>query len=126
LKSRQNSAASKIRATTPQPCHAIFAIDPADDPAEAWRVGAKNLATTPSPTTRRLAMKITITIPLTVSADIAVTSDTNLDFLSQDIRYIVQWYMINWMLASNVDMDIPDLVTLFTNWDVGAFEIGIG
>jgi len=71
-------------------------------------------------------MKITITIPLTVSADIAVTNDTNLDFLSQDIRYIVQWYMINWMVASSVDMDIPDLVTLFTNWDIGEFEIGFG
>jgi hypothetical protein len=77
-------------------------------------------------TTRRLAMKITITLPLTVSADIAVTNDTNVDFLSEDIRYVVQCYMINWLLASSADMDIPDLVTLFTNWDVGAFEIGIG
>jgi len=71
-------------------------------------------------------MKITITLPLTVSADIAVTNNTNLDVLSQDIRYIVQWYMINWMSASKVDLDIPDLVTLFTNWDIGEFEIGIG
>lgn len=71
-------------------------------------------------------MKITITIPLTVSADIAVTNDTNLDFLSQDIQSVVQWYMINWLLASSADMDIPDLVTLFTNWDIGAFEIGFG
>jgi len=70
-------------------------------------------------------MKITVKIPVTVSAEIAVTGDTNLDFLKQDIQHVVKSYMVNWLHTSSAIEDIPNQVQAFTNWDVGEFEITI-
>lgn len=71
-------------------------------------------------------MKITVTIPLTVSADMAVTEDTNLDFLKQDIQHVLKLYLLKLLVVSNADDEVINAITEFTHWDIGAFEIGIG